>query len=36
MYETYFRTNKNGHNYFEYFEYNLVAEGEEAIYKKIN
>jgi len=36
MYETYFRTNKNGHNYFEYSENNLVAEGEKAIYKKID
>ena len=36
MYETYFRTNKNGHNYFEYSEYNLVAKGEEAIFKKID
>lgn len=36
MYETYFKTNKSGHNYFEYSEYNLVAEGEDSIYKKID
>ena len=36
MYETFFRTNENNLNYFEYNNDNLVAEGERAIYEKID
>ena len=34
LYETNFKVNKNGYNYFEYNEYNIIATGQEAIYKK--